>query len=36
VNALTPNDVIPKWCRTGRHGHLPSLMISISLSLETL
>jgi hypothetical protein len=36
VNALTPKDVIPKWCRTGRQGHLPSSRISISLSWETL
>jgi hypothetical protein len=25
VHALMPNDVMPKWCRTGRHGKPPPI-----------
>src|SRR5829696_6980716 len=30
VHSPTPNDVIPKWWRTGRQGHLPSSITSMS------
>src|SRR4051795_9996137 len=30
VHALIPNDVMPKWWRTGRQGSRPSLISSMS------
>src|SRR5215207_1008728 len=30
VQALIPNDVMPKWWRSGRHGSRPSLISSMS------
>src|SRR6185436_5068050 len=30
VNALTPKEVMPRWCLTGRDGHRPSSTSSIS------
>jgi hypothetical protein len=30
VQVFTPNDVMPKWWRTGRHGSRPSVISSIS------
>ena len=35
VHALMPNEVMPKWCRTGRHGSRPSVTSSISSRLAT-
>src|SRR5215210_3951043 len=35
VQVFTPNDVIPKWWRTGRNGQRPSLSSSISSSRAT-
>src|SRR4051812_24942317 len=35
VQALTPKDVMPKWCRTGRNGSRPSVTSSISSSRAT-
>src|SRR3954454_24925301 len=35
VHALTPNAVIPRWWRTGRHGERPSVTTSISSRVVT-
>ena len=35
VQALTPKDVMPKWCLTGRNGSRPSFSSSISSSRAT-
>ena len=35
VHALTPKDVMPKWCRTGRYGQRPSVSSSISSRCAT-
>ena len=36
VKEFAPNDVIPRWWRTGRHGQRPSWISSISSSCTTV